>query len=110
MTDIDADVMRKATIPALLLQPLLENAVHYGVEPSQQPASIHVRIGRALDKIEIVVVNPYHADSISMGNHMALGNIRERLTLLYDVEAQLTTIVENGFFEVRLRLPYKKAD
>jgi two-component system sensor histidine kinase AlgZ len=110
MTDIDADIMRKATIPALLLQPLLENAVHYGVEPSQQPASIHVRISRALDKIEIVVVNPYHADSISMGNHMALGNIRERLTLLYDVEAQLTTTVENGFFEVRLRLPYKKAD
>jgi two-component system sensor histidine kinase AlgZ len=110
MTEIDADVMRKATIPALLLQPLLENAVHYGVEPSQQPAVIHVRVGRSMDKIEIVVVNPYYPELVSMGNHMALTNIRERLTLLYDVEAQLTTTIENGFFEVRLRLPYAKAD
>lgn len=110
MTDIDAAAMSKATIPALLLQPLLENAVHYGVEPAQQASVIHIRIGRSLDKIEIVVTNPYYADLVSMGNHMALGNIRERLALLYDVEAQLTTTVENGAFEVRLRLPYQKAD
>ena len=106
---IDADTMRQAEVPALLLQPLLENAVHYGVEPSQQPARIDVRIGRALDKIDIVIANPYHADPVPGGNHMALGNIRERLTLLYDVEAQLTTTIANGQFEVHLRLPYRKA-
>jgi two-component system sensor histidine kinase AlgZ len=106
---ISADVVRRAEIPALLLQPLLENAVHYGVEPSQQTAVIQIRVSRSLDRIEIVIVNPYHDNLISMGNHMALDNIRERLTLLYDVEAQLTTVVMNGLFEVRLHLPYKKA-
>lgn len=106
---ISDDVMRRAEIPALLLQPLLENAVHYGVEPSQQTAVIQIRVSRSLDRIEIVMVNPYHDNLISMGNHMALDNIRERLTLLYDVEAQLTTMVTNGLFEVRLHLPYKKA-
>jgi two-component system sensor histidine kinase AlgZ len=40
---------------------------------------------------------------------MALDNIRERLALLYDMEAQLTTNVVGGQFEVRLYLPYKKA-
>lgn len=109
MEDIDADIIRKAAIPSLLLQPLLENAVHYGVEPSAETATIHIRIGRALDKIDIAVTNPFHADLISMGNHMALGNIRERLALLYDVEGQLTTTVANGSFEVRLRFPYQKA-
>jgi two-component system sensor histidine kinase AlgZ len=109
MENISGDVLQKATTPALLLQPLLENAVHYGVEPSQQNALITIAISRVLDRIEIVMTNPFHIDTVSTGNHMALDNIRERLTLLYDVEAQLTTTVANGLFEVRLQLPYKKA-
>ena len=107
---IDADVLARAQMPALLLQPLLENAVHYGVEPALVPALIRIAIGRSIDRIEIVVVNPYHGDTPeSTGNHMALTNIRERLTLLYDVEAQLTSTVTRGQFEVRLRFPYMKA-
>jgi two-component system sensor histidine kinase AlgZ len=108
MVDISDDVLRKAQIPALLLQPLLENAVHYGVEPFSEPVLIQVHVTRSIDRIEITVVNPYHGDAVSIGNHMALDNIRERLTLLYDVEAQLTTTVARGYFEVRLRFPYMK--
>lgn len=109
MENIAGDVLQRATTPALLLQPLLENAVHYGVEPSQENAVINVAIARVRDRIEIVMTNPYHADVVSTGNHMALDNIRERLALLYDMEAQLTTNVVDGKFEVRLYLPYKKA-
>jgi two-component system sensor histidine kinase AlgZ len=106
--DINEEVLRKAQMPALLLQPLLENAVHYGVEPVHEPVLIQIHMNRSIDRIEIAVVNPYHGDAVSMGNHMALDNIRERLALLYDVEAQLTTTVARGFFEVRLRFPYVK--
>lgn len=109
MDNIAGDVLQRATTPALLLQPLLENAVHYGVEPSHENAVINVAIARVRDRIEIVMTNPYHADVVSTGNHMALDNIRERLALLYDMEAQLTTNVVDGKFEVRLYLPYKKA-
>ena len=105
--NLDDDIMRKAQIPVLLLQPLLENAVHYGVEPALDPVLIQVHMSRSIDRIEIAVVNPYHGDGATEeGNHMALNNIRERLALLYDVEAQLTTTVARGFFEVRLRFPY----
>jgi two-component system sensor histidine kinase AlgZ len=74
---------------------------------------IQVRISRSVDRIEIVVVNPFHGDAgdkplSGSGNHMALNNIRERLALLYDVEAQLTTTIGQGLFEVRLRFPYRK--
>jgi two-component system sensor histidine kinase AlgZ len=107
--NINDSVLRKARMPVLLLQPLLENAVHYGVEPATKPVQIEVQISRSIDRIEIVVVNPYHgAPPSDEGNHMALNNIRERLALLYDVEAQLTTLVAGGFFEVRLRFPYVK--
>lgn len=107
--NIDDEVLRRAQIPVLLLQPLLENAVHYGVEPSSGPVLIQIHMQRSLDRIEIVIVNPYHGTALpSSGNQMALENIRERLALLYDLEAQLTTTVARGFFEVRVRFPYAK--
>lgn len=108
MDNISGDVLQRASTPALLLQPLLENAVHYGVEPSTADAVIRITLSRIRDRIEIVVTNPFHADVISTGNHMALDNIRERLMLLYDVEAQLTTSVADGQFTVHLHLPYRK--
>jgi two-component system, LytTR family, sensor histidine kinase AlgZ len=105
--NLNDEVQRKAQIPVLLLQPLLENAVHHGVEPAAEPVRIEVHLSRSLDRIEIAVINPYHGKkSAEAGNHMALNNIRERLALLYDVEAQLTTTIAGGFFEVRLRFPY----
>jgi two-component system sensor histidine kinase AlgZ len=107
--NIDEEMMRKAQLPVLLLQPLIENAVHYGVEPVTEPVLIDVRMARSLDRIEIEVINPYHGNAApSAGNHIALDNIRERLALLYDVEAQLTTSISNRNFEVRLRFPYVK--
>jgi two-component system sensor histidine kinase AlgZ len=113
MAALGDDVLRRAQIPTLLLQPLLENAVHYGVEPAREPVTIQVHIDRSIERIEIAVVNPIWVDSAerqSQGNHMALDNIRERLALLHDVEAQLTTTEARGMFEVRLRFPYVKVE
>ncbi len=108
--NISDSALRKAQISSLLLQPLLENAVHYGVEPALEAALIRIRISRAVDRIEIVVINPLSKNvATENGNQMALKNIRERLTLLYDVEAQLTAREIEGHFEVRLRFPYVKS-
>ncbi|WP_420474103.1 sensor histidine kinase [Noviherbaspirillum sp. ST9] len=109
MGDIDGEVLRRAQVPVLLLQPLIENAVHYGVEPTVEPAQIKVTVARFMDKIEIVVTNPYHGGaSVEAGNRMALENIRERLALLFDVEALLVTAANGNVFEARLRFPYVK--
>jgi two-component system sensor histidine kinase AlgZ len=114
---ISDEVLRKAQIPALLLQPLLENAVHYGVEPANAPVLIQVRISRSMDRIEVEVINPVPGTGpldgngrVSLGNHMALDNIRQRLNLLHDIEARLETKLTNGFFEVRLYFPYVRAE
>lgn len=107
MTNTTDALLRRAQMPALLLQPLLENAVHYGVEPSGEPCLIKIRVSRSIDRIEIVVINPVDTSVVvEGGNQLALGNIRERLNLLYDVEAQLTHGVVDGHYEVRLRFPY----
>jgi two-component system sensor histidine kinase AlgZ len=106
---IHADVLRQAQIPSLLLQPLFENAVHYGVEQSTAPALIRVELRRVRDSISVVISNPWPGKNpVARSNHMALENIRGRLRLLYDLESSLSARVIGGNFEVRLFIPYKK--
>ena len=110
-TNISDKLLTKARFPQLLLQPILENAVHYGVEPMPGPALIEVELTRNNDRIEIVVTNALPDPNQSgpeakAGNHMALQNIRERLALLYDVEATLSAARKDGKFVVQLQLPY----
>lgn len=98
-----------AQVPPLMLQPLLENAVYHGVEPSPQPATVAVRATREGEQIRIVLSNPYHGGNVHpSGNRMALDNIRERLMLFYDLEAGLETEAKDGLFRVTIRLPYRR--
>ena len=110
LTNMSDDVLHSAQIPSLLLQPLLENAVHHGVEPAREPMLVQIHVSRWGDRLDIAVINPHHPERSRPGNHMALDNIRERLALLYDVEAQLVTTIARGYFEVRLRFPYVRED
>lgn len=110
---ISEEELLSARIATLMLQPLLENAVNYGVEPSHAPTRIDVRIRCSLGTVEIMVANPVPAAGSGQwpdagGNRMALGNIRERLALLYDAEAQLSSGIVDGHFEARLRFPYQR--
>jgi len=107
--DVDA-CPPDAQVPPLMLQPLLENAVYHGVEPSPQPATVTIRATRAKDEIRIALANPYHGDNEHRaGNRMALDNIRERLMLFYDLEAHLETAARDGVFQATIRVPYRKA-
>lgn len=104
--NLSVDELNLTKIPALLLQPLLENAIHYGVEPASTQSSILVEVQKSLDKIEVKISNAYYPNAqLSKGNHMALDNIRQRLTLLYDIEAQLQSFQVDGQFVVQLIFP-----
>jgi two-component system sensor histidine kinase AlgZ len=104
------DVPDDALIPPLLLQPLLENAVYHGIERLPQGGSISVALRRSGDELQLRVENPCAPGGAAphTGNKMALQNIRERLALLFDVEARYK--VESGadFYRVEITLPYMK--
>ena len=105
------DMPGDALIPPLLLQPLLENAVYHGIESLPQGGSITVALSRNGDELRLEVGNPCAPDTAPHpGNKMALQNIRERLALLFDVEARYK--VESGadFYRVEITLPYMKED
>jgi two-component system, LytTR family, sensor histidine kinase AlgZ len=92
-------------IPQLTLQPLIENAVRHGVEPVQTPGAIRVKISRKGREVLIAVDNPLAGAASQPGLQMALANIRERLMLLYDLEASLTASERSGRYLVVLKLP-----
>ena len=99
-----------ALIPPLLLQPLLENAVYHGIEPLPQGGSIRVELWRSGDELRLKVENPCPARDTAPhpGNRMALQNIRERLALLFDVEARYKVDSGKNFYRVEITLPYLK--
>jgi two-component system sensor histidine kinase AlgZ len=100
-----------ALMPPLVLQPLLENAVYHGIEPSIEPGVISVNIYHVRDQVHMVLRNPYRKEgSHHAGNKMALGNIRERLALHFDAEASLQARVGDSEYEVHITIPYVKAD
>jgi two-component system, LytTR family, sensor histidine kinase AlgZ len=98
-----------ALVPPLILQPLLENAVYHGIEPRVEPGLITIRVYGTRQELHAVLRNPYRAgNERHAGNKMALANIRERLALHFDAEANLTTRAGSDTYEVHIVMPYVK--
>ena len=97
----------EALVPPLLLQPLVENAVYHGIEPSIDPGIVSLNIYRTEDQVHMILRNPYRKEGARhSGNKMALENIRERLALHFDAEASLQTRAGERHFEVHIVMPY----
>lgn len=116
IADVPADVL----VPPLMLQPLLENAVYHGIEPSGGPGTLRIGFARRGNELHIELSNPCReasrggAEGTTRGSHMALANIRERLTLYYDLEARLETCEEtlddgSREYRVHIVLPCRSA-
>ena len=106
--DWHVDKMPKdALVPPLVLQPLIENAVYHGIEPSIEPGIVSINVYSVRNEVHMVLRNPYRKDgSHHSGNKMALANIRERLHLHFDAEASLKASVGDSHYEVHITLPY----
>jgi hypothetical protein len=77
-------------MPAMLLQPLLENAVKYGIEPSDETGEIALTTSLENDELIIKITNPWHqrrAQQESFG--IGLSNTKNRLSLLYEGHASV---------------------
>jgi signal transduction histidine kinase len=85
------DDLHALTVPPMLLQPLVENAIKHGVEPKIEGGRIEVRAQRENDLLVLLVSDtglglegsPVDAN----GTHVGLANICERLRALYGERA-----------------------
>ncbi|MBC7955071.1 MAG: histidine kinase [Cytophagales bacterium] len=94
-----------ARVPPLLLQPLVENAVRHGVEPSAEGGVIRIRTRVKRAHAVVSIVNTLPSQPSQPGNGMALRNVRERLRLMHDVAAQFETRREHDVFRVQIVVP-----
>ena len=88
-----------------MLQPLVENAVRHGVEPSTAPAQVWVQARMRRGQAEVQVSNTVPAEPSRPGSGMAVHNVRERLRLLHDVAASLDCWRDGATFHARIVLP-----
>jgi LytS/YehU family sensor histidine kinase len=106
-TSVD-DSVREARVPALLLQPIVENAVKHGITPKQGLGKITIRASDLGDRLRIEVEDeaegPHHGPS-TKGSGMALQTLRKRLTQQYNGEANLELSSMDHGTLVTLELP-----
>jgi two-component system sensor histidine kinase AlgZ len=101
---------KDALVPPLVLQPLVENAVYHGIEPSEAGGEIEIDVGLEAGQLVMELKNPFPGGGLhSSGNRMAIVNIRERLQLHFDAEASMRSEVKDGFYKVTIRMPYLTA-
>ncbi len=95
----------QAMLPPLLLQPLVENAVKHGVEPSAKGADVKISAQRRAGVIVIKITNTAPGGQGQAGHGVALQNVRDRLHLLHDVQASFRCTWVNGIYQVRMEIP-----
>jgi two-component system sensor histidine kinase AlgZ len=96
-----------AAVPALILQPLLENAVYHGVEPLDKGGTIRVA-GRREGKSAVITIDNPVAEAVVArrpGHRIGLDNVRQRLELMFQGEAEVEVFEAPGRFVVTLRFP-----
>lgn len=102
-----------ALLPPLTLQPLVENAVKYGVEASECGGNVTVTTKLAGHRCILQVINtlcftPAKRREVAQGQGMALANVQSRLVLLHDIEAEFSAREIDGQFVVTLSVPDAK--
>jgi two-component system sensor histidine kinase AlgZ len=102
---------RKAVMPVLTLQPLLENAIRHGIEPIAAGGVITVRLWEHEDKIYIKIINPIprtRAKRAADSHSMSLEDIRLRFQSHYGDTAKLAFGREDEQYIVNVVLPIRK--
>jgi LytS/YehU family sensor histidine kinase len=97
----------------MLLQPLIENAVRYGVAPLIEGGWIAINSTLHDDRLRIVIGNSGRrgeGEQKKNGNGIGLGNTAERLRTLYGTDCKFSLAwPEAGGCEVVLELPLRRA-
>jgi LytS/YehU family sensor histidine kinase len=110
--EIEADAAARAQpLPPLLLQPLVENAVMHGLEPSIDGGTVRISARVQGQRLVLEVQDDGRGldapprPGARRGNGMALDNIRERLQARYGAEATLDVQAARPGTLARISLP-----
>jgi hypothetical protein len=93
-------------VPALMVQPLVENAIKHGIATLVEGGEICLRGRRSQDALRFVIENPFDPDAPSTRrNGIGLANVRNRLEARYGSAARMEVEVAQNRYRVVLTLP-----
>jgi two-component system LytT family sensor kinase len=96
----------EANLPTLLVQPLIENAIKYGLYGTTEALQISLHCWIAGKNLQIEIRNPYSEDSSSMGGTgFGLPSIQRRLYLIYGRTDLLETRLDQGVYCALISIP-----
>lgn len=90
------NVSDQLMIPPYLVQPLVENAVKHGIEPSPEGGHVNIRLHQKNEQLYVEVSDTGIGFNASKGNGVSLQNIRDRLLALYQNQASLDVLEQSG--------------
>jgi sensor histidine kinase YesM len=103
-TSIDETCL-KAKIPNFILQPLLENAIKYGVQESLDTKPITIKCSKSGTFLRIEVENQFDDTINAKGEGIGLNNIKARLKILYGRDGLIQMESANNLFKVIIEIP-----
>lgn len=108
-TDVDCEkAALPLKLPALLLQPVVENAIKFGLYDTIGETVIRIRAGKADNYLKISVENPFDPSSAPRkGTGFGLNSIQRRLYLLYARNDLLITSRTDNVFTTSIIIPQK---
>lgn len=94
-------------VPFLILQPIIENAIKYGLYGNTEEITIEIK-AEALDSfIQITITNPYDAVTqlTNKGTGFGIRSVERKLLLTYQRSNLLKTQAKNSIFTATLQIP-----
>ncbi|MBN9614881.1 MAG: hypothetical protein BGO25_03635 [Acidobacteriales bacterium 59-55] len=102
----------ESLVPCFLLQPIVENAIQHGIEPTEAGGSIETCVKRVGDRLWMQVCDSGSgtSDSSTKGHGIGMQNIRERLAYFYPDAFEFDAgSRETGGYQVTIEIPYERA-
>jgi LytS/YehU family sensor histidine kinase len=96
-------------LPALLLQPVVENAIKFGLYDTTGEVLIKLEATAILNNLKIVVQNPFDPETTQpvKGTGFGISSIQRRLFLLFARHDLLNTKKNNGYFITTILIPQR---
>ncbi|KFN48002.1 sensor histidine kinase [Arenimonas metalli] len=94
-------------IPALSIQPLVENAIRHGIEPSPKGGRVDIEVAPGPGEVRVVISNdlPAAGAPAPAGHRVGLASARERIRALSQGRGHLHTRVQDGRYIATVTLP-----
>ncbi|HNU14968.1 MAG TPA: GHKL domain-containing protein, partial [Chitinophagaceae bacterium] len=109
-TEIEIDEATTALkLPALLLQPIVENAIKFGLYDTIGETIIKIYAAKVENNLVIKVLNPFDPETSSprQGTGFGLKSVQRRLYLLFARNDLVTTEAKENIFITIVRIPQK---